>query len=129
MLLSYDEKFYFGISYATFEILLQIRNFINHVIAVRIMNNINQRDIIDTKIVNNTTYNLVLCQENGMKLKLWIPEYLMTKAKPDERKDIPPPVEKNIITLEDKVNQIYCQLSKATAEEMLDVQKQVSKIS
>lgn len=93
------------------------------------MNEINPEDILDTKIVNNTTYNLMLCSENGVKMKLWIPEYFVSNARnlksdiTNRSTDIP---EKPILTIDYKVNQIYQQLSKATDEDLLSVQKQVS---
>ncbi|XP_065205525.1 histone-lysine N-methyltransferase SUV39H2-like [Planococcus citri] len=101
------------------------------------MNNINQQEIIDRKIVNDTTYNLVLCKDNGMKMKLWIPDYLMTNAKADENnrksaeQNVPRPTspQKNISSLEDKVNQIYSQLSRANDTELLELQKQIVKLN
>lgn len=101
------------------------------------MNDINTESVLDTKVVNNTTYNLIICEENGVKMKLWIPKYpesnatsssnrIKTKSKTRKSlKSISQP-HKHILTLDDKITQIYNQLSKATIEELLNMQKQVS---
>lgn len=78
-------------------------------------------EIIDTKVVNNITYKLVKRVENGIKMKLWIPEYLVNK----ETNTFASAMKSVNLTQDEKVYHLYNQLKKFSADEVDNLQTQV----
>lgn len=79
--------------------------------------------ILDTKVVNNTTYKLVQRVENGVKMKLWIPEYLVNK---ETNTSFAREMKSINLTPDEKIYHVYNQLKKLSVNDVNNLQTQVA---
>ncbi len=92
-------------------------------ILPRGMNEIKEEEVLDTKIVNDAKYKLILREENGVKMKLWIPDDLLKKKDTTFNRTLQ--FTKPFLSLEEKVRHLYQQLKNTSNDEKCYVRKQV----